>query len=277
MAPILLREPEPLELVIMRHPHVVATLVGHAHTACATTFAGRPLLVGGGCASTVLLDAEPGPVVWEAAPPTLAFHLLHDDGRLTTHWRACPAPGSVMLLAFDTATPLVTVASTTASDVVWRAASRERPLQHGEQLAPLIDRALRETGLVRQDLTAIGVGVGPGPFTGLRVGLVTARTLGYVLEIPVYGVCTLDVLAVEAVDTRAVTGDFVVATDARRKEVYLASYDETAARLDGPAVLRPAEAATERAGRGGGRGALPRGVPPRAWGRGCRAPAGWPG
>ncbi len=88
MAPILLRNPEPLELVIMKHAHVVATLVGHAHTACATTFAGRPLLVGGGCASTVPLDAEDLPVVWEAAPPSFAIHLLHDDGRLTSHWRA---------------------------------------------------------------------------------------------------------------------------------------------------------------------------------------------
>jgi Icc protein len=92
MAPILLEDPERLELVIMKHPHVVATLVGHAHTACATTFAGRPLLIGGGCASTVPLDQEPYPVIWEAGPPTLAFHLLHDDGRLTTHWRALPFP-----------------------------------------------------------------------------------------------------------------------------------------------------------------------------------------
>jgi len=88
MAPILLEDPEPLELLIMKHPHVVATLVGHAHTACATTFAGRPLLIGGGCASTVPLDAEDLPVVWEGAPPSFALHLLHDDGRLTTHWRA---------------------------------------------------------------------------------------------------------------------------------------------------------------------------------------------
>jgi Icc protein len=92
MAPILLEQPEPLELVITKHPHVVATLVGHAHTACATTFAGRPLLIGGGCASTIPLDNEPYPVVWEAGPPTMAFHLLHDDGRLTTHWRALPFP-----------------------------------------------------------------------------------------------------------------------------------------------------------------------------------------
>jgi 3',5'-cyclic AMP phosphodiesterase CpdA len=93
MAPILLREPERLAAVVERHPHVVATLVGHAHTASATTFAGRPQLIGGGVASTVPLDAEPYPVVWEAGPPTLAFHLLHDDGRLTTHWRALPFPG----------------------------------------------------------------------------------------------------------------------------------------------------------------------------------------
>ncbi len=96
MAPILLREPEPLELVVMKHPHVIATLVGHAHTACATTFAGRPLLVGGGSASTVPLDSEPYPLVWEAGPPTLAFHLLHDDGRLTTHWRALPFAGGTV-------------------------------------------------------------------------------------------------------------------------------------------------------------------------------------
>jgi tRNA threonylcarbamoyladenosine biosynthesis protein TsaB len=149
-----------------------------------------------------------------------------------------------MLLTFDTATPLVTVALHDGDDVVCELVS-ERPMQHGEQLAPLIDRALRETGLVRQDVTAVGVGVGPGPFTGLRVGLVTARTLAFVLEVPVYGVCTLDVLAVEAVESGAVTGDFVVATDARRKEVYLASYDDTGARLDGPDVARPADVATE--------------------------------
>ena len=147
-----------------------------------------------------------------------------------------------MLLAFDTATPLVTVALHDGDDVAWEGVS-ERPLQHGEQLAPLIDRALRETGLVRQDLTAIGVGIGPGPFTGLRVGLVTARTLGFVLELPVYGVCTLDVLAAQAVD-EGLDVPFLVATDARRKEVYWAAYDEQGRRTDGPWVDRPADVAT---------------------------------
>lgn len=148
-----------------------------------------------------------------------------------------------MLLAFDTATPLVTVALAEGPDVVVEHRA-ELPMRHGEQLAPLIERCLTEAGLVRQDLTAVAVGVGPGPFTGLRVGLVTARTLGYVLQIPVYGVCTLDVLAVEAVQTGTVDGAFEVATDARRKEVYLAPYDDDAVRLDGPRVMRPAEASS---------------------------------
>src|SRR5690349_6838366 len=118
-------------------------------------------------------------------------------------------------------------------------------MKHAEQLAPLIDRAMGEAGVVRQDLTAIAVGVGLGPFTGLRVGLVTARTLGYVLEIPVYGVCSLDVLAVEAVDTGAVDRPFAVATDARRKEVYLATYSDAGERLTGPVVDKPATLATD--------------------------------
>lgn len=151
-----------------------------------------------------------------------------------------------MLLTLDSATPLVTVALHDGDDVVAEHVA-DRPMKHGEQLAPLIAAAMEQVGIVRQDLTAIGVGVGPGPFTGLRVGLVTARTLGFVLEIPVYGVCSLDVLAVEAVDTGAVPAGspgFLVATDARRKEVYLASYDDAGARVDGPAVLRPADGAS---------------------------------
>jgi tRNA threonylcarbamoyl adenosine modification protein YeaZ len=155
-----------------------------------------------------------------------------------------------VLLAFDTATPFVTVALHDGEDVVAERRSEQR-MKHGEQLAPLIEAVLDDGGIVRQDLTAIAVGVGPGPFTGLRVGLVTARTLAFVLEIPVYGVCSLDVIAVQAAD--GIGEDFVVATDARRKEVYLASYDDRGRRLEGPEVVRPADAATGRptAGEGG--------------------------
>ena len=148
-----------------------------------------------------------------------------------------------MLLCLDTSSPAVTVALHDGTDVVAEQVS-ERTMKHGEQLAPLIDAVMREVGVVRQDLTALGVGVGPGPFTGLRVGLVTARTLAFVLEIPVHGVCSLDVLAVEAASTGAVAGEFVVATDARRKEVYLAAYDDGGARTSGPVVGKPGDLGT---------------------------------
>jgi tRNA threonylcarbamoyl adenosine modification protein YeaZ len=181
-----------------------------------------------------------------------------------------------VLLAFDTATPHVTVALHDGEDVVVELRA-DRPMKHAEQLAPLIEQALAAAGIVRQDLTAIAAGVGPGPFTGLRVGLVTARTLAFVLDVPVYGVCTLDVLAVEAVDGAAVPGSadrgFVVATDARRKEVYLARYDGDGVRLEGPVVGRPADLATDDWVVGEGGVLYPDAFPHRA---GPTAPsAGW--
>lgn len=150
-----------------------------------------------------------------------------------------------MLLAFDTASPQVSVAVLDDVGAVVAELVSAETMRHGEQLAPLIEQALADAGVTRRDITAVAVGAGPGPFTGLRVGLVTARTLGFVLDVPVYGVCSLDALALEAVDTGTVTEPFVVATDARRKEVYLAAYDADGARTSGPAVDRPAAVATD--------------------------------
>lgn len=177
-----------------------------------------------------------------------------------------------MLLALDTSSAFVSVALHDGADVVWERASGQR-MKHAEQLAPLVDAALTETGLVRQDLTAVAAGTGPGPFTGLRVGLVTARTLAAVLDLPVYGVCSLDVLAVEAVEVGAVDAGFLVATDARRKEVYLAGYDPDGRRVSGPVVDRPDRLATDRPVVGEGArlhpDAFPRAVGPE------RPSAGW--
>ncbi len=161
-----------------------------------------------------------------------------------------------MLLAFDTATELVSVAVHDGTDVISEASSQV-PMKHGEHLAPLIAQTLASAGIDRTELTAIVVGVGPGPFTGLRVGVVTARVLAMVLDIPVYGVCTLDALALEAVHTGQVEGEFLVATDARRKEVYLASYDAEGTRLSGPVVVKPAEVATAAPVVGRGPGLYP--------------------
>jgi tRNA threonylcarbamoyl adenosine modification protein YeaZ len=142
-----------------------------------------------------------------------------------------------MLLAFDTATHAVTVALHDGHDVVAESTVVDA-LRHGELLAPGIARVLADAGIGPRQLTSIVVGVGPGPFTGLRVGIVTARTMATVLGIPLVGVCTLDVVGAAAV---AVAGGrrFLVANDARRKEVYWAVYDGTGRRVSAPAVDRP--------------------------------------
>jgi 3',5'-cyclic-AMP phosphodiesterase len=80
---------ERLADLVRRHPRVVALLCGHAHTAAATMFAGLPLLVAPGVASTVKLPWEPGETLDRDLPPAIAFHVLH-DGRLTTHYRVVP-------------------------------------------------------------------------------------------------------------------------------------------------------------------------------------------
>lgn len=87
MEPISLVNAEAYAQIIFRHGHVVATLVGHAHTASAATLGGRPLLIGGGVVSTLAVAGEPGPSVLTDTPPVVAFHLIEDD-RIVTHWRA---------------------------------------------------------------------------------------------------------------------------------------------------------------------------------------------
>lgn len=141
-----------------------------------------------------------------------------------------------MLLALDTSTAWVSVAL--YDDAVLDQATSEVPLQHGELLAPMIAAALDRVGAIRQDVTAVAVGVGPGPYTGLRVGVVTARVFAHALGISAYGVCSLDVLAAAAVDS-GVDEPFLATSDARRKELFWAAYDEMGARLDGPHVARP--------------------------------------
>lgn len=122
----------------------------------------------------------------------------------------------MLVLVVDTATPAITaaVAEVTPTDVIIRA---ERVTvdgkKHGELLAPQIDAALAESGVKPRELTAIVAGVGPGPFTGLRVGLMTAASIGEALDIPTYAVCSLDGLGATT------SGTALVATDARRREV----------------------------------------------------------
>ncbi|WP_405907070.1 tRNA (adenosine(37)-N6)-threonylcarbamoyltransferase complex dimerization subunit type 1 TsaB [Streptomyces sp. NBC_00828] len=142
----------------------------------------------------------------------------------------------MLLLALDTATPAVTVALHDGTSVI-ASSSQVDARRHGELLLPAVDRVLAEAGLRLDAVTGVVVGVGPGPYTGLRVGLMTADTFGLALGVPVYGLCTLDGLAYAA----EVEGPFVVATDARRKEVYWARYADPRTRVSEPAVDRPAD------------------------------------
>lgn len=146
----------------------------------------------------------------------------------------------MLLLAFDTATPVITVAVHDGARVLGQA-SGEGAMAHGELLAPAIRDAMAQAGAAMGDLTDVAVGVGPGPFTGLRVGVVTALTLASTLELAAHGVCSLDVVAADV----QVEGEFLVATDARRKEVYWARYGGDHVRLDGPHVLKPADLAAQ--------------------------------
>jgi tRNA threonylcarbamoyl adenosine modification protein YeaZ len=137
----------------------------------------------------------------------------------------------VLVVGFDTATPAVSVALHDGDRVVSSALTVDARRQ-GELLAPMIAKVMADADASRVDLTGVAVGVGPGPYTGLRVGLVTARVLGAVLDIPVYGVCTLDIIAAQA----GLDEEYLVATDARRKEVYWARYDAAGRRVAGPGV-----------------------------------------
>ena len=148
----------------------------------------------------------------------------------------------MLVLALDTATPASTAALVEVTDTGLIGVAERRtvdPRAHGEKLAPEIAAALAEAGVRPADLAAIVAGTGPGPYTGLRVGLATAAAMAHALAVPVYGVCSLDGLG-----RAAGPGRVLVATDARRREVYYATYLD-GVRVTGPAVDKPAAVTAE--------------------------------
>jgi tRNA threonylcarbamoyl adenosine modification protein YeaZ len=143
----------------------------------------------------------------------------------------------MIVLALDTATPAVTAGVVRRDDAAVRLMAQRVTVDaraHAEMLTPNMLAALSDADLAIGNVDAVVVGCGPGPFTGLRVGMATAAALGHALSIPVYGVCSLDAIGV------CTSGDVLVVTDARRREVYWARYRD-GVRTDGPAVSAPAD------------------------------------
>ncbi len=148
----------------------------------------------------------------------------------------------MLLLALDTSTSAITVALHDGARVLAEATTLDARA-HGERLAPGIREVLEAAGATPGELTHVVCGLGPGPFTGLRVGIVTARVLALVTGAALHGVCSLDALAAAGPE-----GEVLVATDARRKEVYWARYavsPGSVRALSAPAVTKPAELAPQ--------------------------------
>ncbi|AFM15898.1 universal bacterial protein YeaZ [Mycolicibacterium chubuense NBB4] len=144
---------------------------------------------------------------------------------------------SRLVLAIDTATPAVTAGVVRVDGDRIEVLAEEVTVDaraHAERLTPNVVAAMRAAGTEMNLLDAVVVGCGPGPFTGLRVGMATAASFGHALGIPVRGVCSLDAIAV------GTTGNVLVVTDARRREVYWARYRD-GARVGGPAVNAAAD------------------------------------
>jgi tRNA threonylcarbamoyl adenosine modification protein YeaZ len=163
----------------------------------------------------------------------------------------------VLLLAIDTSTPTVTAGVVSllrphelidagggpVTNPVNLLAERSvtDAFAHAEQLMPLAHAALQEAGSTLSALDAVVVGLGPGPFTGMRVGIATAQALGDALDLPVHGVGSHEATARAFLHaaTAPPGGPFLVVTDARRREVYLSGYAADGRRLLGPLPVAP--------------------------------------
>ena len=129
-------------------------------------------------------------------------------------------------LALDTSTSRTTVALLDREKVLFEE-FHEGATDHGRALSELVAKALKSGPLPQQ----VVVGMGPGPFTGLRVGIAFAQTFALARNIPVIGVCSLDAIVVNQTE-------YIVATDARRREIYWARYKD-GVRTEGPSVNKP--------------------------------------
>ena len=135
-------------------------------------------------------------------------------------------------LAIDTATARTQFALLSGNELQWQEIE-DGATTHGDVLAKFGARAAREK------IDQVIVGMGPGPFTGLRTGIIFARAFAFARGLPIHGVCSLDAIAF-SVSSEIKESEFIVATDARRKELYWAKY-VAGKRFGEPAVTSPSE------------------------------------
>jgi tRNA threonylcarbamoyladenosine biosynthesis protein TsaB len=126
----------------------------------------------------------------------------------------------MIILGIDTATDSVSVALGEGTRIVAQS-EVVSDRQHCETLAPMIDFVCKQADVSFRELDAIAVDIGPGLFTGMRVGIATAKAIAFSLDLPIIGICGLDVLAAAAPRTDSVV---VSVIDARRGEIYWAMY-----------------------------------------------------
>ncbi|WP_144760502.1 tRNA (adenosine(37)-N6)-threonylcarbamoyltransferase complex dimerization subunit type 1 TsaB [Curtobacterium sp. 9128] len=140
-----------------------------------------------------------------------------------------------MLLAIDTSAGTSVAVVDPATRQLLADRSTEDTRRHAEVIGPFLQGVLDEAGITASEVTGVVAGMGPGPFTGLRVGIAAARTFAAARGVPFLPLVSHDAVAAGE------TGGVVVLTDARRREVYWTVYDETGARTAGPGLAKPAD------------------------------------
>ncbi|MGL3198108.1 MULTISPECIES: tRNA (adenosine(37)-N6)-threonylcarbamoyltransferase complex dimerization subunit type 1 TsaB [Curtobacterium] len=147
-----------------------------------------------------------------------------------------------MLLAIDTSagTSVALVAPETGQALAERSTDDSR--RHAEVIGPFLAEVLDEAGTTPAEVTGVVAGMGPGPFTGLRVGIAAARTFAAARGVPFLPLVSHDAVAADQPQTdQPHAGPFVVVTDARRREVYWSAYDAAGVRVAGPGLAKPAD------------------------------------
>jgi tRNA threonylcarbamoyl adenosine modification protein YeaZ len=141
----------------------------------------------------------------------------------------------MVLLAIDTSagTSVALVDPGTREPLAVRETDDTR--RHAEVIGPFLAEVFSAAGRTPAEVSAVVAGMGPGPFTGLRVGIAAARTFADARGVPCLPVVSHDAVAVEH------DGPLVVLTDARRREVYWSAYDADGVRVAGPGLAKPAD------------------------------------